>query len=421
MQPSKRRSLVVLGLFATVALLAAGCGKSSQSNNASNPGNASATTGATAKQPTRDPIVIGTTTAKTGGLALAEFDNGFQSWADQLNRSGGLQGHPVKVTQCDDKTSAEGATACNRRLIDDQSVAVVGGFSSLGGSVSAPAYKAAGLAYIPFFPVDPAEFNISALVAVPGTVTAYAALADYLSREKGLKKFAVMRNDIAATQVLPTFVKLGAEKNGAKLVADIPTPLNAADYLPAIQTAISKGADAVLFGESQEAYPRIFDAYKTAGAKFVIGSPGVAVTPSVIKAMGSASVSMYLNLDFPDPYGNSDSSLAKYRDAVKANKLSIDQATLNGYANGVLFQAIFEAVGPDRVSRKTVADYLPTADLRNVPLFPARLSRDGAPKIPGLGQLVNYTTFVGQMDPSGATKVLSERLDVGPILAKLGG
>ena len=78
--------------LAAVGLLAAACGSSSASRGSSS----------TTKPATGSPIAVGQILPMTGAnLALPEVGNSLAASVTALNNAGGINGHPLKLIQCD--------------------------------------------------------------------------------------------------------------------------------------------------------------------------------------------------------------------------------------------------------------------------------------------------------------------------------
>jgi branched-chain amino acid transport system substrate-binding protein len=81
-----------------------------------------------------EPIKIGLSLSLSGQFAgIAEDqEKGYRIWEQDVNRSGGLLGRPVRVTIHDDASSPETARAIYRRLVDEERVDFLfGPYSSL--------------------------------------------------------------------------------------------------------------------------------------------------------------------------------------------------------------------------------------------------------------------------------------------------
>ncbi|HUA71225.1 MAG TPA: ABC transporter substrate-binding protein, partial [Solirubrobacteraceae bacterium] len=87
---------------AAVAALIAGCGGSgSGSSSASSSGSA------TSSSASKSPVVFGASLSLSGDFSAdgQAFEKGYELWAADINKAGGLLGHPVKLDIISDASS----------------------------------------------------------------------------------------------------------------------------------------------------------------------------------------------------------------------------------------------------------------------------------------------------------------------------
>jgi branched-chain amino acid transport system substrate-binding protein len=117
--PVSRRSVLAGSLAAVVGLGLAACGSRPSEKAAS---------------PTDKPIVIGISLPLTGDFSQpgTEARRGYEVWADQVNKSGGLLGRQVQLKIVDDASSQDTVVSDYTKLITQDKVdLVLGTFSSL--------------------------------------------------------------------------------------------------------------------------------------------------------------------------------------------------------------------------------------------------------------------------------------------------
>ena len=108
------------------------------------------------------PVVIGISLSSSGDFSdpSAAAKKGYELWADTINKSGGLMGHPVQLKIVDDASSPDQVVTNYQNLITkDKANFVFGPFSTL---LSAPAAKVAnryGYAFIEPAGGGPAIFD----------------------------------------------------------------------------------------------------------------------------------------------------------------------------------------------------------------------------------------------------------------------
>jgi ABC-type branched-subunit amino acid transport system substrate-binding protein len=138
---TRRVSVLAALLGATVILLAA-CGGSSGGQAAgasSGAGSGSSLSGSPIK-------VMTITTLNSQGPVYPMIKETADIYGEWINAHGGIKGHPLQVTVCDDQGEPTEASACARQAVADHDVAVVGSYSFFGDSI-VPILKAANIAW----------------------------------------------------------------------------------------------------------------------------------------------------------------------------------------------------------------------------------------------------------------------------------
>ena len=114
------RRCVLAGLTVLVAALLAACGSSSSGGSGSGGG--------------KGPITIGTSLSLSGDFAAdgQAFQRGYQLWAADQNKKGGLLGRQVKIDVISDSSSPAQVTTNYQKLIgSNKDPLVFGPFSTL--------------------------------------------------------------------------------------------------------------------------------------------------------------------------------------------------------------------------------------------------------------------------------------------------
>lgn len=107
-EKNRRRSAKTLAVAASIAVLAAGCGSSSKSS-ASGGGSSqtSATSASGSGGPSGSPVVFHAIISETGSAAFlgSREAKALQALANQVNASGGIDGHPMRVDISDNQST----------------------------------------------------------------------------------------------------------------------------------------------------------------------------------------------------------------------------------------------------------------------------------------------------------------------------
>ncbi len=147
MRPNSPRFLLIAATAAAITLLAA-CSSGSSSGN-SGSGN-------------KNPILIGVSLSLTGDFSAdgQAFQRGYNLWASDVNKAGGLLGRQVKFTFLDDKSDpTQGSTNVQQLISSDHVDMLFGPFSSLITGPTASVAARYGFAMIEGAGGAPAVFN----------------------------------------------------------------------------------------------------------------------------------------------------------------------------------------------------------------------------------------------------------------------
>lgn len=194
------RAFGAVGVAAALALAAAGCSSSSAPTSSaitatSSSSSSSGASASPAARPTGTPIKIGEVGTFSGFAATTSIGtkDALLVWADSVNATGGINGHPIDVMVKDDQGSATNALAGVKELVSqDHVIAIVGqheaGLESVWASyvtaqhipvIGGPAAAATWLTNPDFFATSATTVNLL-------TLTAYA------TRLAGQQKYGVI-------------------------------------------------------------------------------------------------------------------------------------------------------------------------------------------------------------------------------------
>jgi branched-chain amino acid transport system substrate-binding protein len=228
-----------------VLLLAALAACSTQQNNANNNTTQSG------------PIVIGASIANSGDFSAdgKPTQQGYELWADTINKQGGLLGRQVKLDLVNDNSTPEGVTTAYQKLINvDHVDLVVGPFADLTAVAAAKVAKRSGYALIEGSGTAVAVFQqgLNNIFSVSLSAKNYlVSFAEYiLSLPSAQRPKTAAYSSQQDPFLLPQLeaAKSLLENGGVKTVLDQQYPVETSDYTPYAQKVIASGADLVLLG-----------------------------------------------------------------------------------------------------------------------------------------------------------------------------
>jgi branched-chain amino acid transport system substrate-binding protein len=240
---------------AAVAAFLAGCGGSGSSSSSASSSGSSAT--ANSSSATKSPITIGASLSLSGDFAVdgQAFQKGYELWAADQNKAGGLLGHPVKLDIISDSSSPSQVVTNYQKVISsDGAKLVFGPFSTL---LTVPASKVVaryGYAFVEGAGGAPAAFGnglhniFDVSLPVIDNLVPFAKWIVSLPASERPKTAAIATSDDPFTQPqLPLAAKI-LQAAGIKIVYNKVFPAEVTDYAPIATSVASTNAEAFLLG-----------------------------------------------------------------------------------------------------------------------------------------------------------------------------
>ena len=229
---SKKTTLLILVclLVGAVAIFAAACGGEEATTTTA--GGTATTAGTT---PTGEPLIIGAAVGLTGDAASGDvpLSDAMKYVVEELNKAGGIAGHPVKLIVKDTKSDpALGATVANELLEEGAQIMVGPAFPGMAvGVIQAAAKK--NVAVLGGVSTQPEYVKVGGakayLVAFGDNVQA-AAVAEYAVKQ-GYKTVYTLRSpDLSYTDKLPVFFADVFAKGGGKEIGTDTFSIGQQDY-----------------------------------------------------------------------------------------------------------------------------------------------------------------------------------------------
>ncbi len=246
----KFTSAVVIALAALMAITA--CGTSStQTGN-------------------KTPIKIGVSISTSGDFSDdgKATQQGYELWAEQVNKSGGLLGRQVQLDIVNDNSTPEQVTTNYQKLITvDKVDLVVGPYSSLLTKPASVVTARYGYAMVEGSGGAPSVFNrgIKGLYDVSAPIenllVAFSQMLQSLPADQQPKSIAYVTSDDPFTEPQVDKAKAALEAAGFSTAYYQVYPAETTDYSPMATAMINKHADVVIAGTQTadaEAYVKAF-------------------------------------------------------------------------------------------------------------------------------------------------------------------
>ncbi|MDI3298097.1 MAG: ABC transporter substrate-binding protein [Bacillota bacterium] len=292
-----RRALAAAAvlLIATFAAACGGGGKPASNAQGNNAGS----------QGSQAPIKIGFF-APESGFAAADGQSAQDAAklaVDEINRSGGIQGRPVRLVDYDDGSDAKQAVAIANKLINlDHVTAVVSGSYSDQTLAAAPIFQRNHVPMIAAYAVNPGIPNTGSYIfqqSFTGTVEGRAGAVLAVSQLGG-KKIAVVAIDNDFGHSLVEGFTQEAKQLGASIVATDYNQFGEKEFTPIIQRDLAKGADLFYLVEYGPEGSQFIREWNALGVKKpLVGTEGVDSTTEFLQVVGKQADGMVIttNLD----------------------------------------------------------------------------------------------------------------------------
>ena len=241
-----------------VATLLAACSSNSSGSGESGP---------------NSPIVVGIAT----GIQTSEVTFGpgavaaLQAFANALNKSGGINGHPMQIITCDTRNQPNLEISCARQAVSHHVVAMLGSNIVYQGDEYEKILSAANIADVENTGPLPSNYKGNTFPVTWETGSFMPCVSQAIGKASGGTSVVVVQNVVSQVSTLfDGLMANGAKKSGLRWLDPINAPAGASDFAPYVAQAQNSGADIVieeLLGAGPQAFVR---ASSAAGAKYAI-------------------------------------------------------------------------------------------------------------------------------------------------------
>lgn len=203
------------------------------------------------------PIVIGASIANSGDFSAdgKPTAQGYQLWADTINKQGGLLGRQVRLDLVNDNSTPEGVTTAYQKLINvDHVNLTVGPFADLTAVAAAKVAARSGYALVEGSGTAVAVFQQGLTNIFSVSLSAKNYMVSFAEYILALPANIRPKTAAFATQDDPFLVpqldsaRSLLEQGGIKTVLYEKYPVETSDYTPYAQKVVASGADLVMLG-----------------------------------------------------------------------------------------------------------------------------------------------------------------------------
>jgi ABC-type branched-subunit amino acid transport system substrate-binding protein len=292
---------------------------------------------------TDNEILIGNPNVKSGDNSFSGLQTsiGLNTYIEQVNAAGGINGRKIKIVPCDDKYTPDGAVQCFDTL-QKQGVFAISG---LVGSGMLAKYKAlatnnkvplVGCYSGPQFacdPVSPYVFTVR-----PGYQDEEHQLVDHLWKDTGLKKIAIIyQNDAYGADHLKG-ARDELTKYNSDLVAAASYERNSLEIGEAFAKVKDSKPDAVSLACNKNQCTKIVHSARAQGWNPLFFVNSGANVDGFLDQVGKEGEGVLVGETVPSPNRTDIPFIAKYRQALKQYHPDAEPGytNLKGYITGMV-------------------------------------------------------------------------------------
>jgi ABC-type branched-subunit amino acid transport system substrate-binding protein len=377
---------------------------------------ASSTAEGTAAAPTGDPIKVMTvTTLNAAGPTYENIANTANAYADYINARGGIAGHPLEVTVCDEQFDPAVAATCARQAVEEGMVSIVGSFTFFAESI-VPVIAESDITWFgaccPITPselTDPHSFNI-------GNQPMYAVGAVKKAVDDGCENINAVIIDGAQIFIPPME---NAMANLGKTFGDvIILPPTAQDYSAEVAQATTD-ADCVISIISETPFITWNTAWAQSGTDAQQYGPQgnlneISAKGNEEATNGNIIVGMYPDIS-TDPWSEYRTAL----DEAGLDTTELDYNSLGGmgtWAAYVGFTKIAEAIDGDITAASFYDAASKTSSLDLGGMVPVLdFTQEWSDGLEGYNRLFNRSVVYSQLENGKVVPLTTEFEDVGDL------
>ena len=306
------------------------------------------------------PLKIGISLSLTGDFADPgkAAQRGYELWADEVNKAGGILGRQVQIKIVNDASSPDQVVTNYQNLITQDKVDIVfGPFSSLLTIPSARVAKRFGYAFIEPAGGGPKVFdqhldNLFFVQPAPvvkgGDIFAKYILSLPAGERPKTAAYAKLDDPFAAP--IADYVKKEFEAAGIKTVYDETYPAESADLTPIVAGYAAKNPDVVVGGtQSLDAFAQVKAMIQLKfNPKWLFLSNGANSPTEFPDKVGANNVAgVFSSGDwYPDsPVAGSKEFIAAYVAKYGGDAYGIDSTSAEAYSAGLVLEQVAKKTG----------------------------------------------------------------------------
>lgn len=335
--------------------------------------------------PPGTPILVGQSAGLTGGQAQysADVKAGIEAAFQAANAAGGVHGRPLKLVTADDQGKKDNVLANTKKLVEDEKVTALIGYTSGAGVETSLAYIESQS--VPM--LSPVTGNMGIRAAFHRNL--FHTRAGYDDEMKkvighlattGLSRFAIAYlDDVGPANAQAMHGALDLAK--LKAVAAVPMNRNATDFGPQVEALLQSKPDAVVFISNGPPIVKVVQGMRARGytGQFATSSFSGLKVIDDLKAQGTGLI---MSQVLPSPIKTHLKVVKEYQTdlAAFAPGAKPNYTSLEGYIAGRVLVEALRRAGPNASPTRLVAalEDMSRYELGGYEISFSRKSHDGS-------------------------------------------
>jgi branched-chain amino acid transport system substrate-binding protein len=360
-------AFAAVGLVGTMFVTAgAGASTSSKAPSAASP---YPKTGACDKSKSTVPLGI-TTVLESPVLSLIDQVDAAKASVVAFNKNyGGVGGHCIALTVCDDKADPNTAADCARQFVNSDIVATINDTSSFGSKDVATILQNAKLSRVDISPsTDDLSATNAYMIGGGGVGTTFMMAPPLL--QTGHKKLYMIGVDSPTIEILPKVMDPMIKSYGAEFVGLSKVAGGTTDFQQFILAAEDAGADGVMLPLGENEAVQVLRAAQQLGTKLDFSASLGTFGTADVASFGKFAKQIKFNAELPPITADAARwpilpTVIKDLSASGKKELQKDQIKSSPFRSWVAvyhFKTIMEKFGdPDNITRASVATAMDAA------------------------------------------------------------
>jgi branched-chain amino acid transport system substrate-binding protein len=330
-----------------------------------------------------------------------------QAAVDSINAKGGINGHKIDLTICDDQFDPNKASACARTAVSNHDVAVVSAFSAFTAQI-VPILQAAGIPYFNTAPSEQVDFTSSVefplTAGLPGN---YGSLGQALVNA-GCTKVGAVVDGTTVNEQAAQWLEKGVKSKGASYVS-VQVSDSAVDFTSPVAQLESDGAKCIVPDTPPAFGPKIVTAVQQSGEKLPIGAVSAEFSDQTLQTLGSQANGLIMTAQEYRP-ADSAQAVAAMKSAMQQYTPSTPATTSFSSDGWAAINAAASAIGQIQ-GAVTAASVLSAANAMtsvNTGGLLGAFSLSGAAAVPSLPRVKNWQYLTWKVE-NGAAQLVSDK------------